>query len=456
MVLPHASAVLFTLCRMPVLEIIGLESQDESEIKRWYVLFLLTLVYALNIADRFVISTLIEPIKADLRVSDSAVGFLTGVSLALFYVLAGLPLSVLADRGNRRNLVALSLGAWSLMTVICGFTRTFWQLMAARVLVGVGEAGGTPPSQSLISDYFPWRRRALALSIYAVGASLGSMLGSSTGYLSDRWGWRSAFFVLGVPGIMLACVLRATIKEPVRGRLDDGAAQSQGNSFSDMLKYARREAALRNALIGGALYSTWAFGSLWWMPSFLVRSHHMTLGDAGGAISLMHGIGGTAVLLGTTFLMRKLAARDARAVPWFLVLCCVLGVIPLILALTATSRGAALSLLWLFVPLSYAPIGPCFALVQNLVPAPMRSKVVGLFLLMTTVGNLVIAPQLVGIASDLGGERFGADSLRIALLPLSLVGFWAAWHFWACSSKLREGLVRAGNSSGLTLTAGGT
>jgi predicted MFS family arabinose efflux permease len=434
-------------------EIAAHKSQDNTEFRRWYVLFLLTAVYALNIADRFVISTLIEPIKADLHISDSAVGFLTGVSLALFYVAAGLPLSVIADRVNRRNLVALSLGAWSFMTVVCGFTRTFGQLMAARVLVGVGEAGGTPPSQSLISDYFPWRHRALALSIYAVGASIGSMLGSSTGYLSDQWGWRSAFFDLGVPGVILACVLRFTVKEPVRGRLDDRAAQSQSHGFKAMLAFAWQEPALRNALVGGALYSTWAFGSLWWMPSFLVRSHRMSLGDAGGAVSLMHGIGGTAVLLATTLLMKRVVARDARAVPWFLMLCCTLGVIPLALALTATSRATTLTMLWLFVPLSYAPIGPCFALVQNLVPAPMRAKVVGLFLLMTTVGNLVIAPQLIGIASDLLAERYGADSLRVAMLPVSVVGFWASLHFWMCSLRLKAGLIHAGNSAGLETTA---
>lgn len=424
----------------------------DTESKRWYVLFLLTAVYALNIADRFVISTLIEPIKAELHISDSAIGFLTGGALAIFYVSAGLPLSVLADRVNRRNLVALSLGAWSLMTAVCGITRSFWQLMAARVLVGVGESGGTPPSQSLISDYFPWRRRAFALSIYAVGASIGSMLGTSAGYLSDLWGWRSAFFVLGLPGLVLAGVLYATVKEPARGRLDIPSTEAHRPGFRDMLKFAWHQPALVHALIGGALYSTWAWGSLWWSPSFLVRSHQMSLGDAGGALSLMHGIGGTAVLLGTTLLMGKLMERDARAVPWFLALCCALGTIPAAAALIVPSRVMALCMFWLFVPLSYAPIGPCFALIQNLVPAPMRSKVVGLFLLMTTLGNLVIAPQLVGIASDLLASRYRADSLRMALLPLSLVGIWAAWHFWRCSTRLKSGLIRAGNSRGLEIS----
>ncbi|HEX3846780.1 MAG TPA: MFS transporter [Steroidobacteraceae bacterium] len=420
--------------------------QREAGRARWYVLLLLTAVYALNIADRFVISTLIEPIKADLHISDYAVGFLTGASLALFYVAAGLPLSALADRVNRRNLIAVALGAWSVMTVICGFTRTFWQLMIARVMVGVGEAGGTPPSQSLISDYFPWRRRALALSVYAVGAAIGSMLGSSMGYVSDRWGWRSAFFVLGVPGIVVALVVRITVKEPPRGRLDELAPAAAAAPFMEMLRTAWGEPALRHALLGGALYSTWAFGLLWWLPSLLVRSHHMTLGAAGGAVSLMHGLGGTLVLLGTAALMKKLIPLDARAVPLFLVGCCALGSIPAAGALLAAGNAAALGMLWIFVPLSYAPIGPCFALIQNLVPPPMRSKIVGLFLLMTTVGNLVIAPQLIGLGSDLLGARYGADSLRVALLPLSLVGLWAAGHFWACTLRIKAGLARAGNS----------
>jgi hypothetical protein len=237
------------------------------------------------------------------------------------------------------------------------------------------------------------------------------------------------------------------------------AVDGERPGFAELLRFIRRQPALLHALIGGALYSTWAFGSLWWSPSFLVRSHHMSLGDAGGALSLMHGVGGTAVLLGTTVVMGKLAKRDARAVPWFLALCCALGTIPAALALLAPSRSLALSMYWLFVPLSYAPIGPCFALIQNLVPAPMRSKIVGLFLLMTTLGNLVIAPQFVGLMSDLLVSRYGADSLRMALLPLSIVGIWAAAHFWLCSRRLEDGLVRAGNSKGAemageTLSAG--
>ncbi len=197
---------------------------DLGVARRWYVLLVLTLVYALSIADRFVMSTLIEPIKADLGLSDSSIGFLTGSSLAFFYVTAGLPLATLADRANRRTMIAVALGAWSVMTTLCGFAQNYWQLLLARIGVGVGEAGGTPPSASLLSDYFTSRRRALALSVYSVGASLGSMIGSSAGYASDAWGWRAAFYVLGVPGVLVAVLVAITIREPERGRLDAAAA----------------------------------------------------------------------------------------------------------------------------------------------------------------------------------------------------------------------------------------
>ncbi|MGB6306862.1 MAG: MFS transporter [Steroidobacteraceae bacterium] len=413
---------------------------------RWYVLLLLTAVYALNIADRFVMSTLIEPIKADLHLSDSAIGFLTGVSLAIFYVTAGLPLSVLADRINRRNLIAVSLAAWSLLTAVCGVTRTFWQLMSARTLVGIGEAGGVPPSQSLLSDYFGWRYRAFALSIYSVGASVGSMLGLAAGYVSEQWGWRSAFFVLGLPGVLLASILYLTVKEPARGRMD-AAAPLRPAGFLVMLKFVRHQPALLHALLGGTLFTLWAWGLLWWSPSFLVRSHHMTLGAAGGALSLVHGIGGTILLLSTSVLMGRLAGRDARAVPWFAAIVTAVATVPSILAFTVDSRVLSLAMFWVFIPLSYALFGPTFALMQNLVPASMRAQAVALLLFCANVANLIVAPQVVGIASDLLAPRYGTESLRAALVPLSFVGFWAAFHFWMCGRRMVAGLARAGNAA---------
>ena len=411
-------------------------SADPGVARRWYVLLVLTLVYALSIADRFVMSTLIEPIKGDLGLSDSSIGFLTGSSLAFFYVTAGLPLATLADRTNRRTMIALALGAWSVMTTLCGFARNYWQLLLTRIGVGVGEAGGTPPSASLLSDYFAPRRRALALSVFSVGASLGSMLGSSAGYASDAWGWRAAFYVLGVPGVAVALLVAFTIREPERGRLDDAPVIAR-TSLKDTLRFTRAQPALLHTWMGATVYTLWSWGLMWWTPSFLVRSHHMVLGDAGGALALMHGIGGTAVLLITMLLMGPLGKRDPRLVPLFVAACIAIGTVPSIVAYSVASTRTALLMLWLFVPLSYAPFGPTFALLQNLVPASMRAQAVAVMLFCSNIANLVIAPQAVGFASDWLHPVYGAESLRHVLIPMAFTGFWAAWHYWRCAKYLR-------------------
>ena len=417
--------------------------QAEGSAWRWYVLVLVTAVYALNIADRYVISTLIEPIKADLHLSDTAIGFLTGVALAIFYVTAGLPLAVLADRSSRRNLIAASLAAWSVMTTLCGLTHTFWQLLLTRIGVGVGEAGGTPPSNALVSDYFPWRQRALALSVFSIGASIGSMIGTSAGYASDAWGWRSAFLLLGIPGIVLAGVILVTVGEPQRGRLDHAALRGRA-SFLDTLRYVIRVPAMLHCLAGATVFTLWAWGLMWWTPSYLVRSHGMTLGAAGGTLSLVHGIGGTIVLLSTTALMSRLAGRDARAVPWFVMIVIVAATVPSIVAYTTRSTPLAIAMLWLFIPLSYATFGPTFALLQNLAPASMRSQTVALMLFVSNIANLIIAPQVIGLASDHLAAHYGRDSLRFALIPLAFTGLWAAWHYWMTARHLGSGLQRAG------------
>jgi len=415
--------------------------------RRWYVLATLALVYALNIADRFVMSTLIEPIKAELQLSDSAVAFLTGVALAVFYVCAGLPLATLADRTNRRNMVAAALGTWSIMTAACGLAQSYWQLLLCRLGVGVGEAGGTPPSHSLISDCFPWRERAFALSVFAVGASAGSMLGSSAGYISDAWGWRSALMVLGLPGVVCALTILATVREPQRGRLDAAAPSSLKSSLLDTWHFARTQRALLHSWAGGTVFTLWAWGLMWWTPSYLVRSHHMTLGAAGGALSLMHGLGGTAVLLLTSILMTRLARLDARAVPLFLVGAICVGTIPSVIAYSTSSTTLALGMLWIFIPMSYANFGPTFALVQNLVPARMRAQASALLLFFANLANLVVAPQVIGAASDALVTHYGVESLRVALMPLTLTGLWSAYHYWAATRSLRSDLLRAGNVS---------
>src|SRR6266404_7875955 len=195
---------------------------------RWYVLAILTVVYALNIADRFSVSTLIEPIRQELRLSDSGIAFLTGVALALFYVTVGIPIAALADRKSRRNILAISLAIWSGMTALCGLAQNYWQLLLARFGVGTGEAGGTPPSTSMLADKFPPARRPMAHTIFALGTCLGAALGSLVaGAVAERSGWRAAFLVLGIPGLLVALLVWSTVREPRRGQLDSSAVGNQ-------------------------------------------------------------------------------------------------------------------------------------------------------------------------------------------------------------------------------------
>src|SRR5207248_3106958 len=282
---------------------------------RWYVLAVLTVVYALNIADRFSISTLIEPIRQELRLSDSGIAFLTGVALALFYVTVGIPIAALADRMSRRDILTLALAIWSGMTALCGLAQNYWQLLLARFGVGIGEAGGTPPSTSMLADKFPPARRPMANTIFALGACLGAWLGSQVaGAVAERSGWRAAFLVLGIPGVLVALLVWLTVREPRRGQLDASAGGRRPSTLAATLRFIATQRSAIHLLLGGSVATFWSWGLMWWTPTFLQRSHHMTVGEAGQLLGPMHLIAGTAGTLLAAWLMARRAAADPRYV----------------------------------------------------------------------------------------------------------------------------------------------
>jgi MFS family permease len=413
---------------------------------RWYVLAVLTAVYAVNIADRFSISTLIEPIRKELHLSDSGVAFLSGIALAMFYVTVGIPVAALADRANRRNIIALALAIWSGMTALCGLAHNYLELLLARFGVGIGEAGGTPPSTSILADKFPPARRPMALTVYALGASLGAWLGSSVaGAAAERGGWRAAFLVLGIPGVILAGVVWLTMREPRRGQLDAIAAPKERSSLPATLRFIATQRSAVHLLIGGSVATLWSWGLMWWTPAFLQRSHHMTVGQAGQLLGLMHLCAGTLATLFTGGLMARRAAADPRYVARLLAVVTALATVPSILVYWVSSEQAATVLLWIFVPAVYFYIGPILGLLQNVVPAPMRATTCALLLFLANVANLVLAPGIVGRLSDWFAASFGAgpESLRWALLLLAPSGFWAAWHLWTSGNTIREDEARA-------------
>jgi predicted MFS family arabinose efflux permease len=414
--------------------------------RRWYVLAILTAVYISNIADRYVISTLIEPIKSDLHLSDTAIGFLTGTALAIFYTGMGIPLGLLADRVDRRKLIALSIGVWSVMTAACGAAANFTQLMLARIGVGIGEAGGTPASQSMLADLFPFSQRVLATSIFSLGAAAGSMLGSSAGgTIADAFGWRAAFFALAIPGIVVAVLVRFTTYEPARGRLDTDA-QGASPSLKETLRFMRTQRSLMHVFAGATVVTYWGWGLLWWTPAFLMRSHGMTTGEAGRLMGTINGVAGALGIIAGGALIHRLGRNDARWQVWLVGIGTLLGTCASTVAYAASSRTTATIMLWLFVPMAYVYIAPVLSLTQSLVLPRMRGLSCAIMLFGANVANLALAPQIIGILSDafLAHSAAGTDSLRWSLILTTLTGFWAAYHFWAAGRNMRQDLERAG------------
>jgi predicted MFS family arabinose efflux permease len=388
-------------------------------------------------------SSLLEPIKHDLQLSDASVGFLSGVALAIFYVAAGLPIAALADRSNRRNIVVASLAIWSGLTAICGFTQTYSQLLLMRIGVGIGEAGGTAPSHAILSDLFPARLRPRVLAIFGIGVSIGVGFASWGGWLSERIGWRPVFFVFGIPGILLALLIGATVSEPSRGALDH-AKKGVSAGLGDTLRYIVREPSLRHQMWAAFAFCLASWGLIWWLPAYLVRSHGMTVGDAGALLGWMHGLGGTAGLVGSVWLMRWFEGRDLRWPARAAAIMLAAATVPALVAVSTHDTSLAKGMLWIFISVIYGLYGPMFSLLQNTSPAAMRSQVAAIGLLVINIANLVIAPIAVGWASDLLTPHYGSESLRVALIVLSLFGFWGAFHYWACARELAGAMQRAG------------
>ncbi len=410
------------------------EDSSPTLFQRWYVLFVMMLVYTVSIADRYVMSTVLEPIRVELKLSDGGVAFLTGVSLALFYVTMGIPLSWIADRHNRRNLLAFSIAVWSVMTTLCGFAANYTHLLLARIGVGIGEAGGTPPCNTIVADYFPPDRRAMAMTIFALGAPIGAWLGADlAGWVAHDHGWRAAFYVLGIPGLLLALLIMVTIKEPPRGRYDVHDPDP-APGVMEVLRYLWSQKAAVHAMMGSGLSALWGWGLMWFTPAYIERSFNLEVGAGGGVLAPIYLYGGIGASLVTAWLFARPAYKDPRKILRVLGAVTALATVPSILAYYTHSLATAKLMWWIFIPAIYFYIGPAMALAQNFAPAKMRAMFIAVSLLIANVFNLIVAPQAVGWMSDwfAGGGQPTAASLRLALLVLAPTGFWAAFHyFWA-------------------------
>jgi len=411
-----------------------------------YVIGMLTVVYAVNLIDRQILSILMQPIKQEMQLSDTALGFLSGIAFAMFYATLGIPIARLADKSSRVNIISISLALWSFMTALCGAAQNFWQLLAARILVGVGEAGSGPSSHSLIADYVPLETRSSALAIYSLGIPIGIMIGFSVGgWLEQLYGWRIAFMAVGVPGLILAVIVRLTLREPPRGHAD-GVAQADKAEQPPLREVAStmwKRKSFRHLVTAIGIQAISGYGVLIWVPSFLHRSYHMTSAEVGTALALILGIGGIIGTAAGGYLADHLAKRTVR---WQLWIPALGGLVAVPFSFGTYLSGTAFATLaWFAVPIIFANLyhGPVFAMAQALAPLRMRAMAAAILLFMSSFVGMGIGPQLAGIISDLLAPAYGADSLRYALLCISMAHIWSAAHFWLASKTLQEDLAIA-------------
>ena len=415
--------------------------QTASLAERWYAAVMMCLVYTLSICDRYSISTVLEPIRQELHLSDANIAFLTGVSLAIFYVTFGFPLSWLIDRRSRRNIIGICLIAWSLLTVATGLARSYWQLLWARIGVGVGEAGGTPGANSMLSDFFPAARRPMALSVFALGAPIGAWLGSQVaGAIAYRFGWRAMFLALGIPGVLAGLLVLFSIREPRRGCLDKCEARAAAPSFLETMQFLLRQRSAVHSIVAQSLTALWGWGLMWWTPAFLMRSYSLDVAQAGGILGPIHLIGGSAAMIGSTWLLSRRWLSDERRVMRLLALNIALATVVTAIIYSTHSLALTKALFWLYIPSIYVYLGPGFGILNNLAQPKMRAMYCAVLLFLANVCNLVIAPQMVGILSDWFAPHHApdAESLRLAMLCLVPTGFWAASHYWLSARDLLE------------------
>jgi predicted MFS family arabinose efflux permease len=411
---------------------------------RHYVLAMVTLVFVVNYLDRQILSILLPLIKAEFHVSDSALGLLTGPAFVVFYATLGVPLALMADRVNRRNLIAGSLALFSLMTVVCYYTASFWQLLIARIGVGVGEAGTGPSINSIIADLYPPRQRASALAIYSAGLNIGLLFAFfGGGWVAQHYGWRMAFLVSGLPGLILVLLFLFTVKEPRRGHSESLADPGQAPGLIATASFLWSQRSFRFLSLGTSMSAFGGYAAIAFIPSFLSRSHGMSPAQIGLLLSVTTGIFGFIGTVMSGLIADRVGKGDIGRSMLVPVAATFLG-LPFA-PFFYLSPNLTVVMVALAIPafLGASYLGPAYAATQGLVPLRMRATAAAILLFILNMIGLGLGPLTVGIVSDLLKPALGTDSLRWALLSTVITSLIGAFFYWQSSRTLGQDMKRA-------------
>jgi len=425
-----------------------------------YLLTLLTTILVFNYVDRLGLGVVLQSIKVDLQLSDTQLGFLSGIAFAFFYAIMGVPIARWADSGNRVLIISLTALLWSISVILCGLTASFVQLLLVRVAVAVGEAGCIPPAFSLLSDFFSRAERPRAAAIYGMGGGISSLFGYfAAGWLNARYGWRLTFVALGAPGLLLAALAWFTLREP---RISfSGRECNAGSYLASRDTPALKEVwtklwsirTFRHLLASLSALFFFIYGILQWQPSFLIRSYHFTSEQVGVCLSLIYGATGIfGPYVGGALAFRYAATNERRQLKM-----CAISVscsaALWALAYACHSRYQTLALIACANFGLGIVNGPMFATIQTLVPEHMRATSFAIVYLSANLVGMGLGPLAAGILSDSLEGPLGTESLRYALLLLSPGFLWVAWHAWQASRTVLDDLAAAGKTVAIPLKA---
>lgn len=401
-------------------------------------LTLLMLAYTLSMCDRMILSILFPDIKAEFGLTDTQLGFLGGISFALFYATMGLPIAKLSDQYSRKRLIIASLISFSIMTALGGMATGFISLLVFRIGVGIGEAGVNPASHSIIADYFPPQRRAFAMAILMLGGSFGMMFGFvGGGFIAEAYNWRIALVSVGVPGLLLAFVMARSLREPGRGTYEiETPPPPPPIRTTAATMWANP--AMRHLIAGGIAVGLMGYGFTQWLPTFFMRTHDLSQSQTGMLMAGLFGISGAIGALAAGKWFDRLSTRGFQhgmrmlaIVPFFTGPFFIMGLL---------ADDLTTAILLFIIPGfagNYA-IGPTIAMVQTLSPVHMRAVSSAIKMLCLNLIGMGLGPLLVGVLSDLLTPEHGEDALSVALAFFTLVGLWGTVHFWLCGRALAK------------------
>jgi predicted MFS family arabinose efflux permease len=449
----------------------GAKSEPFSPSYVRYALWMLLIIYTLNFVDRQIVGILAGPIKAELGISDTQIGLLTGIAFAFFYTLLGIPIARYAERGNRATIIGTAVIVWSGFTVLSGMAQNFTQLFLARIGVGVGEAGCTPPAHALISDYVSPEKRASAIAFYSLGVPIGTALGFLIGaQLGATYGWRVAFLAVGLPGVALGLIAMLTLKEPRKLGLVAAGTNANTPGFFEAMGVLAKKKSYIYSVLAVTMISFLGYAHAVFMPQFYARSYGLdlrTIGTISAATALL--AGGLGTYLGGV-LADRAAKTDVRAYVTMPAIALLVGTPFFLIAMTTNNLTLTVAMLAFPTFLNAMWYGPIYAAVQGLSPVRMRATAVAIMLFVINMVGLGLGPLMIGIGSDMFANQFfvapdasatfatfcakgaatakdaacmtaSADGLRRSLLWSASIGVIALWAFWMARKTIVQDLA---------------